>query len=729
MPVHSITEFFQSAGNIVMVVIGFGMIIFVHELGHFLLAKRIGAKVEIFSLGFGPKLFGFTWGGTEYRLSLVPLGGYVKIKGQGVSSDKSESPDDFERKPVGKRMQVLVAGVAMNFLFAFPLCVAELLIGRQVPNNVVTEVAIGTPAFEAGVKAGDRIVSVVQSHKSSAEEISESEWSRGAVQNWDRLRRVMIFGDESKPIFLEVQRDSQPKPLKLRIPVLKKMDLIERDNYIGMQAGMVKVNVNSIPADSAQSDPLIKGDKLEKGDVIKTAMGVPIDDPELLMEIVMGSYERASAEAGALWPADPSAKPQGASVPMTIQRGGETLQKSIVTRIKGYYDIGLELYRKPVVGKVRAFSVADRNGIKPGDIITGIGFDMGLAGPWPAPKKKVEVQKWHDIEAPLAEYLAMRRANPDSPSLKTMLISIERPAGDKAEKLEVEIEPEQGRAALGALAAAGITTADSFAAEMLGIAPKAELYVWHISPRSPLAAEASSAGVPGTRIAEGDRVLAIGTIDLSRTDMIITPKQLQLLMSSLFPVTPENTASKNVMVVSYRKPGEEKEGKFHQVGVWNPPVTYRAWLEMEPGMAMDRNSLALDQEDLGGALARGAVMPFDIVVLTYQSVAAMMKGTVGTDQLSGPVGIFQMSYKTVEMGISSFLWFLAFISVSLAVLNILPVPVLDGGHVAFLVVEKVRGKPVSERIRGRLEMVGLVLLLALVVFATWNDIYTRVLGH
>ena len=717
-------EFFQSAGNIVMVVVGFGLVIFVHELGHFLFAKKIGAKVDTFSLGFGPKLIGFVRGGTDYRISLIPLGGYVKIQGQGAGVGKSESPDDFERKPVGKRMQVIVAGVAMNFLFAIPLCVAVLLIGRPVLNTVITDVRPGSSAFVAGVEKGDEILSIVASDKGSVNEITDSEWNSGAVNRWEQIQRVVLFAKEGRALYLKVRRGGQEEPLKLRIEPLPEIDRMKSGNYIGMRAGKAEVSVENILPGSVQEDPSVKGDKLEKGDIIRTVMGIPIDDPEQLNQIISESYEPRPAETGTAPLPEHIEPPVAKPVPMTIERNGETLQESIVTRIKGYYRPGFRWYRKPVVGTVQAVSPAAMAGIQVGDVITKVEYSSEFNSARPG--LALDVQRWADVERALGMYLNARQALPEDESLKAVLLYVKRGEAGAEQEMQFAIEPEKASETLAKEAEAEIYNADSFAAEMLGIAPKGGLYVWDISPDSPLA---TAEPVKGVRIEKGDRILAIGKIDLSDDNVIISGKELTMLLSALFPVNPEDAGAKKMMLIAYQKPGEAKDGLFHQIGIWNPPVEYRAWLEIETAQELEKASLGIDQAGLGGALARGVIWPFDIIVLTYQSVVAMIEGTVGADQLSGPVGIFQMSYKSAEMGVSSFLWFLAVISVSLAVLNILPIPVLDGGHVAFLVVEKVRGKPVSEKVRGRLEMVGLALLLGLVVFATWNDIFSRLLGH
>ncbi len=108
-----------------------GVLIFVHELGHFLMARRIGVRVMTFSLGFGPKLFGFSRGGTEYRVSAVPLGGYVKMAGETPDDPRTGQPDEFLSKTKWQRFQVLIMGPVMNILLAIVLMWVVLMQGDR----------------------------------------------------------------------------------------------------------------------------------------------------------------------------------------------------------------------------------------------------------------------------------------------------------------------------------------------------------------------------------------------------------------------------------------------------------------------------------------------------------------------------------------------------------------------------------------------------------------------
>lgn len=145
-----------------------GVLVFVHELGHFLMARRIGVRVVTFSLGFGPKLLKTQRGDTEYCLSAIPLGGYVKMAGDNPEETRSGAPDEFLSKSKWQRFQVLVMGPAMNLILAIVLLAIVLANGATVPAYqdeppVVGAVAAGSPAAGAGIVPGDRIT-VVDGH-------------------------------------------------------------------------------------------------------------------------------------------------------------------------------------------------------------------------------------------------------------------------------------------------------------------------------------------------------------------------------------------------------------------------------------------------------------------------------------------------------------------------------------------------------------------------------------
>jgi regulator of sigma E protease len=142
-----------------------GVLVFVHELGHFLAAKRVGIRVIKFQLGFNPTIASFRRGDTEYGIGALPLGGYVKMAGETTEDEIAGQPDEFLSKTRWERFQVLIMGPVMNLLLAFVLLAVVLYQGAEVGSYedqpvVVGSVAAGSPAAKADIAPGDRIVSV-----------------------------------------------------------------------------------------------------------------------------------------------------------------------------------------------------------------------------------------------------------------------------------------------------------------------------------------------------------------------------------------------------------------------------------------------------------------------------------------------------------------------------------------------------------------------------------------
>ena len=149
--------------NGIKLAVGLGLIIFVHELGHFSVAKLCDVHVQTFSIGFGPALPGcrFRWGETLYKLAVFPLGGYVKMVGEGGENDEEDTdPRSYKNKSVGQRMAIISAGVVMNVLFGLVVFIIAFNIGVHQTAPVVGVLEAGGPAWQQGVRPGDRFVEV-----------------------------------------------------------------------------------------------------------------------------------------------------------------------------------------------------------------------------------------------------------------------------------------------------------------------------------------------------------------------------------------------------------------------------------------------------------------------------------------------------------------------------------------------------------------------------------------
>jgi regulator of sigma E protease len=150
------------ATNIVAVILVLGFLIFAHESGHFLMAKLFKVRVLVFSLGFGKRLFGFRRGDTDYRVSLVPLGGYVKMAGDLPEENQKEDSSEFLSKPKWQRFLILLAGPAVNILIAILFVAGINMVGTEqlLIKPIIGEVTPGKAAAKAGLQVGDQIVRI-----------------------------------------------------------------------------------------------------------------------------------------------------------------------------------------------------------------------------------------------------------------------------------------------------------------------------------------------------------------------------------------------------------------------------------------------------------------------------------------------------------------------------------------------------------------------------------------
>ena len=181
-----------------------GVLIFVHELGHFIMARRIGVRVLTFSLGFGPKLLSFRRGDTEYCVSAIPLGGYVKMAGENPEDARTGADDEFLSKSKWQRFQVLIMGPVMNLVLALVVMAFVLYQGADVPEFEEQPVVIGavlpdSAAQQAGLQAGDRILAVDATPVDNWEQFSIAILPKGGRRlsltvdrNGERLQRTIV---------------------------------------------------------------------------------------------------------------------------------------------------------------------------------------------------------------------------------------------------------------------------------------------------------------------------------------------------------------------------------------------------------------------------------------------------------------------------------------------------------------------------------------------------------
>lgn len=232
--------------GLVATLIVLGIMIVIHELGHHLVAKWFGVRVEIFSVGFGKRLFGKVWHGTDYRISALPFGGYVKMAGMDAVESKietrSDDPGEFMNHPRWQRVLIALAGPAMNILLAVALLTGLFMVRYSHPAYLEKQVEVSSidpnsPAMKAGFQVGDRIIRV--------DDTQNPTWEQFAVS-------TLLYSEH--PIDVAVMRGSQVVHLTLRA------DLKGFDAYQGLNPKDTVIQV--APGTPAEKAGLADGDEI-----------------------------------------------------------------------------------------------------------------------------------------------------------------------------------------------------------------------------------------------------------------------------------------------------------------------------------------------------------------------------------------------------------------------------------------------------------------------------------
>ena len=234
-----------------------GVLVFVHELGHFMLARRIGVRVLTFSLGFGPKLLAFTRGDTEYCVSAIPLGGYVKMAGENPEEQRTGADDEFMSKSKWQRFQVLVMGPLMNIVLAVVVMTFVLYHGAEVPAYeqqpaVVGTVDDGSPAERVGIQPGERIVTV----------------AGRAIETWEQLF-VAVMPRAEREVAIVVRGPGGDRTLQVTPDAQTEFEMGD----IGV-APLMQPQIRSVnPGDPASEAGILVGDVIEAidGDAVTSA--------------------------------------------------------------------------------------------------------------------------------------------------------------------------------------------------------------------------------------------------------------------------------------------------------------------------------------------------------------------------------------------------------------------------------------------------------------------------
>ena len=675
--------------NIAKAAIGLGFVIFLHELGHFLLAKWNGVKVEKFSIGFGPTLASYrrgvglrvaansrppgpgdppSYGETEYILAALPLGGYVKMLGENPEestpgSEAATDPRAYNNKSVFGRMQIITAGVIMNlilglacFSFAYSRGITDLpaKVGGVLP---------GSPAYKAGLMAGDEIVAI-DGHRD--------------VGFKDLLTRVNMSGAGQKLRF-GVRRPGLKDELTFEIEPLR--DASHPVPTIGILSahGLDLLTKTPFqPTPGQKFDPKKPNPGFEGGDKV-VAVGPedgplePVEDP--------ADFARKTEPL--------REKPLVVEVERKKDKEkGSTIRARVTVPTHHFVDFGLRLAPGPIVG-LRPDSPASKAGLKEGDRIAEVDGDP-------------------DFDPMLLPDHARHHAG------KPMPLTIVRTVDGKETRLDVTVTPDASPAWTGALDPRLVP----LEVPGLGLALAIESKIKAVADGSP----ASKAGLkPGQTLRAMIFTPARGPEDDEKSD----PKPVTIKLDEKVGGWPAAFAILQDRAASSIELTTDQSDKPIKITPDVDPARFH------PSRGLLFQSLFRKTPPLGlaDALAKGWEETVDNVLGIFRMFRGMAQGRIGGDAVGGVIPIASIAYSAASQGWTVFIHFLGSLSIGLAVLNFLPIPPLDGGQFTLLAIEKVRGKPLPESAQNSVMIAGLVFVLGLILLINGRDIIRLVTSY
>ena len=695
--------------TILQVAFGLGMVIFVHELGHFLVAKLCGVKCEKFYVGFDapikigpwqlPRTLGkFRWGETEYGIGIIPLGGYVKMLGQDdnpanyqkeanrikvgdqqdASADSSEHPDDsspaneerefqldprsYPAKPVPSRMMIISAGVIMNVIFAAIFATVAFRLGTTYTPCVIGNAIPGYSAWEFGLEPGDRII-----------QIGRNGTPNDQLRFLHDLQSKVLFSGANNEIEFLIRRDDEEKWFTLR-PTNSFGDSKDPPK-IGVSPAYTNVlrsNVFDEHEDNDEQDSSFADTTttIQPGDRVVAVNGQPFDDGLALQTLL--------------------ARLSNDDLTLTVERkvddGDELLETlDISVPHRPLRRLGLAMHTGPVTS-VRVGSPAHAVGLQKGDRIKSVN-GQAIGDPMILPEQlrrlagqQVDLEVLRDGERHSVRLTPLERST-------TPLYRFDKAAPVAAEAIGVVYSVSGQVAAV---------AADS-PAEKAGLQVDDEIVQVEF--------------VPQKNDRQEGKLERRQTGSLDPVEVNVNSQNWPYVFARMQYIRPETT-----LKIMYRR----KNGPAKTVTL--APVASEEWSWGDHGLVFESLSEPLQVGTWSQALVMGLEQTWDDLTKVFTVLRKIVTGGISPTNLGGPAMIVAVAGSEASQGWGRFLLFLTLLSANLAVINFLPIPVLDGGHMMFLTYEGVTGKPVNERLQFQLTLIGLALILMLMVFVIGLDI-------
>ncbi len=679
----------ETAKRIALVLLGFGGIVMIHELGHFIVAKLGGIKVEAFSIGMPPVVLGIRklkkgWrvrffpkpdstesveagdNETEYQLGLFPIGGFVKMLGQSDTgaAGADEDPRSYANRPIWIRICVVSAGVIFNAIGAAVLFMILFLNGIKLPPAVVGNVMNNSPAYDAGIRPGDEIVEV----------------NGDRFVNFEAVQLSAALSSPGEPISYIVLHSDETEE-KIEVVAETRGGDTSKMRYSGIaQATTLTLNPR-IADDPNQVMELFEKTALRPGDEIKAVNGQPVQSPWQYEKLLSQTFSpEVQLQVSRQWPPSPE----------NDQRTIETIKlpmhvSYVVDNFRNEYDLA---HFGSMVPRLKIAGVSEPTKIN--RLVNWFRVTILRKESLPTLDKLLLpgdiLLKVNDVEYPnYQQTREITTAHKDQDLLVTVLRMDKQ--GNEQE-VEVVVHPK--------------ATPGS---KRVTIGLALSLDVEH-----PVIAQVVS-----------DPAVKGDVRDIPSGATIVTVAGQPVKDFYDIATLLQNNAGKQV-VVEYLS--EIKNGSVSLTVPEHDPIHAQATLSyILPFSEYTREFKASNPVQ---AVQMGFKKLSQFISQNYVTIARLIKRDLDTSSLMGPVGILSVSYQATGASLDRYLYFLGLISSCLAVMNLLPLPVLDGGHIVMLIIEKITGKPIHEKVLAPIMYVGLALLLGLILWVSYND-FIRIL--
>ncbi len=655
--------------NIFKVAFGLGLVIFIHELGHFLLAKWNGVKVDKFSIGFGPTLLGFKRGETEYVIAAVPLGGFVKMLGEEPADEASRSTDPraYSNKSVGARMAIISAGVIMNVILGLGCFVYAYGQGMVVLPAMIGGVEPASPAYDAGIRAGDEVVAI-----DGRDDLS-----------FESMTSKVVLSSQGQSLHFEVKRPEHEGLVGLDIQPRRESG--SDRPMIGVRPGS-SLNIGLLLLPSGMKNPPTypQFEASEDSGPIDAlvAVGPPGEEPTAIHDIAQ--YHRLLARY----------RDQPLVHVIDRREGSEDAPDKLLNRFEltfpaaNFVDFGFRFAFEPIAA-VRKDSPADRAGFQKGDRIVKIGG-------------------WDDLDPVRLPSRCYENAG------KPMTFEVERTETNGSRTSHtVTVTPDdtppwtEMPAASEALDVAGLGLCYPIRPHVANVVPGSAAAKAGLKPGDVI----SAITIAPPHYVELAKVKGAKSEPYASKPETITFDETSPAWVKAFWSLQYSTSTTVSMVVN-------KGSKPIEINA-EPDA---GWFFPPRGLLFLRLVRKLPPQSIASALHRGWDDTLENILSIYGTIRSLFLGRLGPKGLAGPIRIVGFAYRTARSSLNDLIHFLGILSINLAVINFLPIPPLDGGQMVFLMAEKVRGRPLPESALGAGIVVGLVLVACLMIFVLFQDV-------